>query len=213
MKIYASHGAPPFLKGMVRDIRPIWALEEIGADYEIHWINAGEGEQRSDTYKRIHPFGKIPAMEDDGLTLFESGAILEYIANKYDALGGPTSAPRWPHVVQWCYAALDTMAPPLFDSFVWQNFRKDHPVCAEVMEITRTNANARLDVLDEVLVGKDFLVGGEMTIADVLMGTALRNGLFPDILGEHGNVRRYVEGLMARAAFKCAFDLNSKGPA
>lgn len=116
-------------------------------------------------------------------------------------------------MVQWCYAALDTVAPPMFDSFVWENFRKDHPVCAEVTEIARTNANARLDVLDEVLVGRDFLVAGEMTIADVLMGTALRNALFPDILGDHGNVRGYLEGLMTRPAFKRAFDLNSKGPA
>lgn len=213
MKIYASYGAPPFLKGMVRDIRPVWALEEIGAAYDIHWLNVKEGEQRSDAYRLVHPFGKIPAMEDEGLTLFESGAILEYIANKYGALGGPSSAPHWPHVVQWCYAALDTVAPPMFDSFVWENFRKDHPVCAEVTEIARTNANARLDVLDGVLAGKDFLVGGEMTIADVLMGTALRNALFPDILGDHGNVRRYLEGLVARRAFKRAFELNSKGPA
>ena len=51
-----------------------------------------------------------------------------------------------------------------------------------------------------------------MTIADVLMGTALRNALFPDILGDHGNVRRYLEGLTSRPAFKRAFELNSKGP-
>jgi len=213
MKIYAGYGTPPQLKGLVRDLRAVWALEEIGADYEIHWLNLIEGEQRTDAARKIHPFGKVPAMVDGDLTLFESGAICQYIANKHGALGGPATSPQWPEVTQWCFAALDTVAPRLFDHFIWQNFRTDNPICAEVSKDAKEVAQLRFDVLEGVLESKDFLVGDEFTIADILMASAIRNAMFPDIIGDHPNIRRYLDSIFARPAFQRAFELNIKGPA
>lgn len=212
MKIYAAYGGPPIIKGLVRDIRPIWALEEIGADYEINWLNVGEGEQRADAYRAINPFGKVPAMQDGEVTLFESGAICLYIANKYGALGGPAGSATWNEVLQWSFVALDTVLPPLFEHFIWCNFRSENPASKGADEVACENAEARFEVMEKVLGQKKYLAGDEFTVADVLMGAVLRNGLQPDIIAGHPNLRRYMDRLYGRPAFERAYALNLSGP-
>ncbi len=212
MKIFAAYGGPPIIKGLVRDIRPIWALEEIGAEYEISWLDVRQGEQRSDAYRKLHPFGKVPVMQDGDVTMFESGAICLYIANKYGALGGPSGSAAWNDVLQWSFAALDTVLPSLFNHFVWANFMSENDaspaVCADAVE---TSA-ARLDVLERELTSRDYIAGSELTVADILLGASLRNGLQPDVLGERPHLRSYLDRLFERPAFCRAFNLNLAGP-
>ena len=212
MIIYGAYGGPEIIKGLVRDIRPVWALEEIGADYEQIWLNTSEGEQRSDAYRTINPFGKVPSMVDGDVTLFESGAICFYIANKYGALAPSTGSATYFEVQQWAWAAADTVMPPLFDTFVWANFRGDHPSSEAVLETTRETVTARLDVMEKVFADREFLIGYEITIADIMMGSVLRNGLNPNAYEAYPNIQRYGNALWERPAFKRAYEVNLAGP-
>jgi glutathione S-transferase len=212
MKIYAAYGGPPIIKGLVRDLRPIWALEEIGADYEIEWLDTSKQEQKSDGYRAINPFGKVPSMVDGDVTLFESGAICLYLAQKHGALGGPAGSANWSKVLQWSFAALDTIMPPLFDHFLWSNFWAEKPGAADATKSARELAALRFGVLEGALVGRTFLASDDLTVADILMGAALRNGLQPDIIGDHPNLRAYMDRLYARPAFERAYALNLAGP-
>jgi len=212
MKIYAAYGGPPIIKGLVRDIRPVWALEEIGAPYELAWLNTSESEQKAESYLAINPFGKVPSMEDGDVTLFESGAICFYIANKHAALGGPSGSALWDKAVQWSFAALDTVMPPLFDHFIWTKFRADNPASPAVVEGALEVANLRFDTLNTVLSDREFLTGGEFTVGDIMMGAAFRYVAEADIIGDRPNLVAYLDRLYARPAFKTAFEINLAGP-
>ena len=212
MIIYGAYGGPEIIKGLVRDIRPVWALEEIGADYKQKWLDTRKGEQRSDVYRAINPFGKVPAMVDGDVTLFESAAICFYIANKYGQLTPSIGSTGYFKVQQWAWAAVDNVMPPLFDTFIWTHFMSEHPSAAGVVETRKDVIKARLEVMDKVLADTEFLVGNELTIADIMMGSVLRNGLNPNALDPYENVSRYGETLWERPAFKRAYEANLSGP-
>jgi glutathione S-transferase len=103
---------PPFAQGLVRDLRVRWALEEAGLPYRITLIGRGEGSISLDAYRRIQPFGQVPAIEDGDFNLFESGAIVQYVAERSDALLPKDSRPR-ARTVQWMFTALNTMENPI----------------------------------------------------------------------------------------------------
>jgi len=84
IRVSAFRWVPPFARGLVRDLRVRWALEEAGLPYEQRLI--GPEDQRSESYRRLQPFGQVPAYEEDGLVLFESGAIVLHVAERSEAL-------------------------------------------------------------------------------------------------------------------------------
>lgn len=212
MKIYAAYGAPQLIKGLVRDIRPVWALEELGADYELEWLDTREREQKSEAYLALNPFGKVPAMVDGDVTLFESGAICLYLANKHKALGGPAGSAHWDATVQWSFAALDTVLPPLFDHFIWTKFRADNSASESAAASARELCELRFETLDGVLADRQFLVEAELTVADILMGAAFRYVMAADIIGDRPHLNAYLDRLYARPAFKKAYEINLAGP-
>src|SRR5689334_13638225 len=113
---YAFAAVPPVVQGLVRDLRVRWALEEAGIPYRVTLVARLDGDvggamSRAD-YRRIQPFGQIPAIEDGDLTLFESGACVMYVAEKAGTLLGSNRTERL-HVVQWMFAALNSIEPPV----------------------------------------------------------------------------------------------------
>lgn len=211
MKIYAAKNAPAPVRGLVRDLRPLWALEEIGAPYEIEWIDAGAGEQRSDKYKTIHPFGKIPAAIDGDVTMFESGAICIYAAEKHGALGAGT--PDWPRVLTWSFCALDQVYPSLFERFIWVHFRKDQDGAEAIVAAMSGRITANFTVLESELAMRPFIAGDGFTVADVLMGSVLLNARADDLMGPYPALTAYATKLFERPAFKKVHAMNGVGPA
>src|SRR5688500_744593 len=108
IKVSAFRWVPPFAQGLVRDLRARWALEEAGLPYEELLI--GPDDQKTPDYRRWQPFGQVPAIEDDGLVLFESGAIVLHVAEKSPALL-PTDAAARAQVRTWVFAALSSVEP------------------------------------------------------------------------------------------------------
>ena len=109
--ISAYKWVPPQVRGLVRDLRPRWALEEAGIPYTEKLIGLGE-DQASDWYRALQPFGQVPAMEEDGLKIFESGAIVLRIAQKSDVLMPKDEVSRL-RTTSWIFAAINSIEPPV----------------------------------------------------------------------------------------------------
>jgi len=197
IRVSAFRWVPPFARGLVRDLRVRWALEEAGLPYEERLI--GPEDQASESYRRLQPFGQVPAYEEDGLVLFESGAIVLHVAERSEALM-PSDPRRRARVTTWMFAALNTMEPriqnlaeidPFYAEEEWAKLRR--PAAVEA-------ARARLATLAGWLAGRDYLED-RFSAADLLMTTVLRILRHTDLLQEEPALLAYKERCEARPAF------------
>lgn len=200
----------PGAKGIVRDIRAFWALEELGLPYGVKWFDYTKGGPTATERRTVNPFGKIPALEDGGHHLFESGAIVIYL---YDNAGkGAQDAHARAEVNQWCFAALSTVEPVTIELLRWNHRWRDRPGreqrLAEVMEM----AHERLADLSRALAGKEYLAG-PFGPADILMSTALDfAGGQTELFARYPVVSAYRERCRARPAYVKALAKQGEGP-
>ena len=189
--------APDEGRGLVRDMRVRWALEEVGQPYDerrLHW-----GEQKEPAHRARNPFGQVPSYEEDGLVLFESGAIVLHIARSRPGLLPDDPAGR-ARATEWVFAALNTVEPVVWDQVIArvvdgkESWAKDR--WPSVLERLRT----RLGELSAALGDKDWL-DGEFSAGDLLMVQVLRHVGDPAILADYPNLAAYVARAMARPPF------------
>jgi glutathione S-transferase len=201
--ISAFKSVPDFARGQVRDLRVRWALEEAGLAYETRLLE--QGDQDEPEYRALQPFGQVPIFEEDGLVLFESGAIVLHIGERSEALLPQEPAAR-ARAVQWLVAALNSIEPHvmnvvlidiLYANQEWAKLRR--PSAVEFLE-------RRLSQLSRALGEKPYLDGGRFTAGDLIMVTVLRALEHTDILSRDGRLAAYLERCTARAAFKRALD-------
>jgi glutathione S-transferase len=199
---YAFAAVPPFARGLVRDLRVRWALEEAGIPYRITLVGEGDDAISPLRYRAVQPFGQVPAIEDGDLTLFESGAIVLYIAEQTAELL-PADRTSRAKVVQWMFSALNTIEPQIqqlaaIDLFhtneSWANDRRP-----AVLEMVKT----RLAVLASALDGRPFLTG-RFSAADLLMTSVLRILRHTDLVDQHPVLGEYKGRCEARPAFRKA---------
>lgn len=192
----AYNWAPDEGRGLVRDMRVRWALEEVGQAYDVRYLNWGE--QKGPDHRARSPFGQVPTFEDDGLVLFESGAIVLHIARKWPGLL-PTDAGGAGRATEWLFAALNTIEPVVWDQVVAriidgkQSWAKDR--WPSVLE----RLNVRLSELAAALGGNDWL-DGAFSAGDLMMVQVLRH-TNAAILAEYPTLDAYVARGMARPAF------------
>lgn len=203
IRVSAFRWVPPFAQGLVRDLRVRWALEEAGLAYETRLI--GPEDQAAESYRALQPFGQVPAYEEDGLALFESGAIVLHVAARSDALMPADPAAR-ARVTAWMFAALNSVEPhlqhlALLDLFYageeWARLRR--PRAEEL-------AQGRLECLADWLDGKEYLEAGRFTAADLLMTTVLRILRHTDMVTRMPMLDDYRQRCEARPAFSKALD-------
>ena len=201
--ISAFRWVPPFAQGQVRDLRVRWALEEAGLAYRARLLE--QGDQDKPDYRALQPFGQVPILEEDGLVLFESGAIVLYVGERSEAL-----LPRDPgaraRATQWLVAALNSIEPFVMnvasiDLFYaneeWAKLRR--PGAVEFVK-------RRLSALSTSLGDKPYLDGELFTAGDLMMTTVLRILGHTDIVTSDRRLAAYVERCTARPAFRRAFD-------
>lgn len=210
--LYCAANAPAFLNPeWVRDLRGLWAAEECGVPYKIQWLDTSKSEQREPAYKAVNPFGIIPALTDGDFRLFESGAVVGYICDaagkNIPAAGSKDRA----HYDQWCFAALNTVEPPIFQLLIAAGLNKDAAWAKERAPQLREGALARLSSLDVVLATRKFLLGDAFSGADVLMGHVLNFIIDPTLLDSVPNVRAYHTRLKARPAYARALAAQAGG--
>jgi len=110
--ITAFESSPDRGRGLARDMRVRWALEEVGQPYDVRLVSFGA--MKEPAHRAIHPFGQIPTYEEGDLALFESGAIILHIAERHAGLL-PGDANARARAIMWMFAALSTMEPPIVD--------------------------------------------------------------------------------------------------
>jgi glutathione S-transferase len=201
IRVYAFKWVPPFAQGLVRDLRVRWALEEAGLSYEEVLI--GMGEQDGAEYRALQPFGQVPVYEEDGLTLFESGAIVLRIAGRCEGLL-PHDGTARAKAVQWVFAALNSIEPHVQQIALIDSFYKDEEWARLRRPGALDFANRRLDALAGRLGDKDYLEEGGFTAGDLMMTTVLRIGTACGLLDGRPALSVYVERCQSRPAFQKA---------
>lgn len=199
--IYAYKWVPPQVRGLVRDLRPRWALEEAGIPYTEKLIGLGE-DQASDWYRALQPFGQVPAMEEDGLKIFESGAIVLRIAQKSDVLMPKDEVGRL-RATSWIFAAINSIEPPVQELALIQLAYSDQEWTKARKPMLDEWITKRLAQLTKVLEGKDWLEG-PFTAGDLMMVTVLRMLHTTDLLDKEPAIKAYVARGEARPAFQRA---------
>jgi glutathione S-transferase len=161
---------PHIVVGFVKDLRVRWALEEAGLPYQLRLI--GFADRDTPDYRRQQPFGQVPVLDADGVSMFETGAILMHLGEKSEVLLPADPAGRAQAVV-WMFAALNSMEPYLFNLANLVKFSANEADAAERKPALEALAVKKMRELDAWLVDREYLTG-QFTAADILMTTVLR---------------------------------------
>jgi glutathione S-transferase len=200
--VTAFRWVPPFAQGLVRDLRVRWALEEAGREYSEHLI--GPDDQKSDSYRKLQPFGQVPVLQTEGGSLFESGAIVLHIAEDSVALM-PQDARNRALVKTWMFAALNTIEPPIMMLNV---IDMQPPAAAQAAQQVRASIvqmiGIRLDSLAAFLGDREYLIADRFTSADLLMSNVLRILRTTDLVTKVPSLEAYKLRCEARPAFQKA---------
>lgn len=200
ISVYVFGNAPPPVWNVTRDLRVLWALEETGLPYRLHALDFARGELKRPAYLRINPFGKIPAIEDGGLALFESAAIVLYVAEKAGRLL-PGSLPGRALAAQWAFAAVNTVEPALSELFSIDHFHADRAWAKERRPALVEQAELRLASLEGELATRPYLLGDEFSAPDIVMASVLREVQHTGLLQGAPNVAAYHARCEARPAW------------
>jgi glutathione S-transferase len=200
--ITAFKTSPDRGRGLARDMRVRWALEEVGQPYDVRLLSFDEMKQAA--HLAVHPFGQIPTYEDGDLALFESGAIVFHIAERHAGLL-PDDANARARAVTWMFAALSTVEPPIVERSMATIVERDKPWYADRMPMLETRVRDRLGQLSRHLGDSDWL-DGAFSAGDLMMVSVLQRLGGSGLLEEHPNVCAYVARAEARPAFRRAFD-------
>jgi glutathione S-transferase len=199
--ITAFERSPDGGKGLARDTRVRWALEEAGQPYEVRLLSFGAMKEAA--HLALNPFGQIPTYEEDGLALFETGAIVFHIAQRFAGLL-PVDAHARARAITWMFAALNTVEPPILDLFTARILEGDKPWAAERLPLVEDRLRKRLQQLSARLGDADWL-DGAFSAGDLMMVSVLLRARPSGILGEFPNLAAYVARGEARPAYRRAF--------
>jgi glutathione S-transferase len=199
--ITAFERSPDRGRGLARDMRVRWALEEVGQPYDVRLVSFGE--MKESAHRRRHPFGQIPTYEEGDLALFESGAIVLHIAERHAGLL-PGDANARARAIAWMFAALGTVEPPIVDWAMAVLFERDKTWYGERLAILEDRVRVRLGELSSRLGDADWL-DGAFSAGDLLMVTVLRRLGGSGEVEKYPNLSAYVARGEARPAYKRAF--------
>lgn len=199
--ITAFERSPDRGRGLARDMRVRWALEEVGQPYEVRLLSFEE--MRRPPHRMLHPFGQIPTYEDGDLVLFESGAIVFHIGERHAGLL-PSDGNARARAVAWMFAALNTVEPPIFDRSLAVIFERDEPWHERRLRALDDSIRRRLGDLSDRLGDADWL-DGAFSAGDLLMVTVLLRLKGSSLLEEFPNLSAYLARGAERPAYKRAF--------
>ena len=196
--ISAFRWVPDFARGQVRDLRVRWALEEAGLPYRTRLLE--QGDQDKPEYRALQPFGQVPILEEGGLALFESGAIVLHIGERSETLLPKEPGAR-ARAVQWLISALSSVEPIVQHVAVLDVFYADE----EWAKLRRPSAleflKKRLAALSNALGEKPYLDGERFTAGDLMMSAVLRILEKSDLVTADPRIAAYIERCTSRAAF------------
>lgn len=199
--ITAFEHSPDKGKGLARDMRVRWALEEVGQSYEVRLVSFRA--MKEPEHLALHPFGQIPTYEEGNLALFETGAIVLHIAERHAGLF-PDEANARARAIMWMFAALNTMEPPILDRETTRLLESQKPWYEERLRFTENRVRSRLSQLSARLGNAEWLEG-VFSAGDLLMVSVLLRLKSSGMLDEYANLAAYVARGEARPAYQRAF--------
>lgn len=199
--ITAFDRSPDGGKGLARDTRVRWALEEVGQPYEVRLVTFQA--LKEPAHLAVHPFGQIPTFEDGDLALFETGAIVFHLAEHYPGLL-PKDANARARAVTWMFAALSTVEPPILELSTAKILESDKPWTAQRMPLLLDRCRNRLSQLSRRLGEAEWL-DGAFSAGDLMMVSVLLRFRTSGLLDENPNLAAYVARGEARPAYRRAF--------
>jgi len=200
--ITAFEHSPDGGKGLARDTRVRWALEEVSQPYEVRPVSFRA--MKEPAHLALHPFGQIPTYEEGDLSLFETGSIVFHIAERHAGLL-PDDTHARARAITWMFAAVNTVEPPILELVTAKFMENDKPWSKERMPLVVDRIHGRLRQLSVRLGSADWL-DGTFSAGDLMMISVLLRLKSSGILGEYRNLAAYVARGEARPAYKRAFD-------
>jgi glutathione S-transferase len=200
--ITAFERSPDGGKGLTRDMRVRWALEEVVQPYQVRLVSFRA--MKEPAHLSLHPFGQIPTYEEGDLALFETGAIVFHIAERHAGLL-PDDPNARAHAIAWMFAALNTVEPPILDLTTARLLERDKPWHEERLPLVEDRLRGRLNQLSTRL-GDAHWLDGAFSAGDLMMVSVLLRLKRSGILDEYPNLAAYVARGEARPAYKRAFD-------
>ena len=198
--ITAFDWAPDFARGQVRDLRVRWALEETGMDYSVRYL--AQGQQKEAAHRELQPFGQVPTYEEGDLTLFESGAIVWHIAERSSGLMPPDPTGRC-RALEWLFAALNTLEPPIMDRAQMTIFEAMEPWSTPRLPGVDERITERLQETSDRLGTAEWF-GGSFSAGDLMMVSVLRIIEGEGLVEAFPNLSRYIARATKRPAFQQA---------
>jgi len=200
LKLYGFSKVNAVARGHTRDLRVLWALEEMQLPFEIVGMDHPAHDLNAESYRALSPFEQIPSIDDDGLKLSESAAILVYLAKKSGRLL-PTDRAAEAQVTRWCFAAMNSVEPPLLALMVL-DWTADGS-CGKHRAFLVNWLNLRFGHLERWLAGREWIATDSFTIADILMAHVLSSGIKDEtLIAPHPGVIAYRDRCLARPAWK-----------
>ena len=199
--ITAFESSPDRGRGLARDMRVRWALEEVGQLYEVRLVSFSA--MKEPEHRALHPFGQIPTYEEGDLVLFESGAIVLHIAERHAGLL-PDDANARARAVTWMFAAINTVETPILDLQTAKFAEGDKPWAEQRLPLVMDRIRDRLKQLSDRLGSADWL-DGAFSAGDLMMIGVLLRLKASGLLDEYPNLAAYVARGETRPAFKRAF--------
>jgi glutathione S-transferase len=199
--ITAFERSPDGGKGLARDTRVRWALEELGLPYEVRLVSFRA--MKEPAHLALHPFGQIPTYEEGDLALFETGAIVFHLAQRHRGLL-PGDANARARAIMWMFAALNTVEPPILELVIVKIVEGDKPWSKERLLLVEERIRGRLRPLSDRLGEAEWLDGG-FSAGDLMMVSVLLRLRASGILNEFPNLSAYVARGEARPAYQRAF--------
>lgn len=199
--ITAFESSPDRGRGLARDMRVRWALEEVGQDYDVRLVSFAA--MREPAHLKVQPFGQIPTYEEGDLALFETGAIVLHIAESHGGLL-PKDANARARAIMWMFAAVNTVEPPVFDRSLAMILERDQPWFEQRLQAIDRNLNKRLGDLSNYLGDREWL-DGDFSAGDLMMATVLMRAKAAGALEAFPNLAAYLARAEARPAYQRAF--------
>jgi glutathione S-transferase len=200
--ITAFERSPDGGKGLARDTRVRWALEEVGQRYEVRPVSFRA--MKEPAHLALHPFGQIPTYQESNLALFETGAIVFHIARHHAGLL-PIEPDAQARAISWMFAALNTVEPPILDLSMARILEGDKPWSQQRLPLVMDRVRDRMRPLSVRLGEADWL-DGAFSAGDLLMVSVLLRLRASGILDEFPNLAAYVARGEARPAYQRAFE-------